>query len=158
MRWYIVGGSRAAGYWMAVTSPSRANSAALGAIVTITAFPWFLCRASPVRVGPTCGTVRLRYRHAMCITHLGTRTPHTGIVCGHTGLVQGTCGPFTVPTVTVENPKPAHQLVMHALKLCGPHTGRQNSHSAVQLLSKTALEQPVQDTVWCDCGTIKAFF
>ena len=62
-----------------------------------------------------------------------------------------------------QNPYGTRKLIMHALKLYGPHTGRQNSYSTargpcvdVRFLFKTAREQPVRGTgVWRDWGISK---
>ena len=61
------------------------------------------------------------------------------------------------------NPYGTRKLIMHALKLYGPRTERQNSYRAVRVpwvnvrfLFKTAQEQPVRDPgVWCDWGISK---
>ena len=58
------------------------------------------------------------------------------------------------------NPYGARKLIMHALKLYGPHKGRQISYGAARapwvdarFLFKTAREQPVRGAgVWCDWG------
>ena len=85
--------------------------------------------------------------------------PRTGPVRSPHGLFMG--------CLWYLNPYGARKLIMHALKLYGPRTGRQNSYGAtrapygppwvdVRFLFKTAREQPVRDPgVWCDWGNPK---
>ena len=78
--------------------------------------------------------------------------PRTGPLRAPQGLFMG-CLQYL-------NPYGARKLIMHALKLYGPRTGRQNLYGAarapwvdVRFLFKTAREQPVRGPgVWCDWG------
>ena len=85
----------------------------------------------------------------------------TGVVFGRRGPLQAPQGLFT-GCLQYLNPYRACKLIMHALKLYGLCTGRQNSYSAarvraswvdVRFLFKTAREQPIRGPgVWCDWG------
>ena len=115
----------------------------------------------PVR-GP-CGTrkgaVRRPYGHARELTQPElAKIPHGRRILPY-GAVRGPHGLFTGCLKSL-NPYGAHKLIMHALKLYGPRTGRQNSYGAargrtifVQNSLWTAREQPVRGPgVWCDWG------
>ena len=104
----------------------------------------------PVR-GP-CGTrkgaVRRPYGHARELTQPELAKSLTGVVFCRTGPVRFPHGLFTGCLKSL-NPYGAHKLIMHALKLYGPRTRRQNSYGAardpwvdVRFLFKTACEQP----------------
>ena len=78
----------------------------------------------------------------------------TGVVFGRTGPLRAPHGLFT-GCLQYLNPYGARKLIMHALKLYGPRTGRQNSYGAragpvsgrtifVQISPGTAREQPVR--------------
>ena len=76
------------------------------------------------------------------------QTSHTGVVFCRTGPVRAPHGLFT-GCLKYLNPYGARKLIMHALKLYGPRTGRQNSYGArvgpwvdVRFLFKTSCEQP----------------
>ena len=55
----------------------------------------------------------------------------TGVVFGRTGPVRAPQGLFT-GCLQYLNPYGARKLIMHALKLYGPRTGRQNSYGAAR--------------------------
>ena len=55
----------------------------------------------------------------------------TGVVFGRTGPVRAPQGLFTGCLQSL-NPYGARKLIMHALKLYGPRTGRQNSYGAAR--------------------------
>ena len=55
----------------------------------------------------------------------------TGVVCGLTGPVRAPHGLFTGCLWSL-NPYGVRKLIMHALKLYGPRTGRQHSHGAAR--------------------------
>ena len=116
----------------------------------------------PVR-GP-CGThkgaVRQPYGHVRKLTQRElSKLPHGHRIWPYGARMQTPQGLFT-GSLQYLNPYGARKLIMHALKLYGPRTGRQNSYGAalgpcvdVRFLFKTAREQPVRGPgVLCDWG------
>ena len=117
------------------------------------------------RTGP-CGTrsgaERYSYGHIRELTQSEfAKIPH--------GRRMWPYGPLVVPhglfmgCLWYLHPYGAYKLIMHALKLYGPCTGRQNSYGATRVsyeprewtydfLFKTAQEQHVRGPVWCDLG------
>ena len=91
----------------------------------------------PVR-GP-CGTrkgaVRQPYGHVRELTQSElTKLPHGRRIWPYgarTGPLRAPQGLFTGCLQSI-NPYGARKLIMHALKLCGPRTGRQNSYGAAR--------------------------
>ena len=55
----------------------------------------------------------------------------TGVIFGHTGPVRAPYGPH-MGCLQSLNPYGARNLIMHALKLYGPRTGRQNSYGVAR--------------------------
>ena len=98
---------------------------------------YFLCRTGPVRVPyrPRTGAVRLHYGHTRCLIQPRIVKSRTGVrrqSCGaRTGPVRPLHGLFTGCS-RYQNPYGARKLIMHALKLYGPRTGRKNSYGAVR--------------------------
>ena len=91
-------------------------------------------RMTPFRTRKVIDTARIDKNPARA-SYLAVRSPH--------GLFMGCLG--------YQNPYGARKLIMHASKLYGPRTGRQNSYGAargpwvdVRFLFKTAREQPVR--------------
>ena len=118
------------------------------------------------RTGPCVtrkGAVRRPCGHVRELTQPWlAKIPHGRRIWPHearTGLLRSPHGLFTGCSQS-QNPHGARELIMHALKLYGPRTGRQNSYGAargpwvdVRFLFKTAREQPVRGPgVWCDWG------
>ena len=107
------------------------------------------CRAAPLRTRKGIDTTVIDKNPARA-SYLAVRAPQ--------GLFTG--------CLQYQNPYGARELIMHAVKLHGPRTGRQNSYDAargpwvdVRFLFKTAREQPVRcPGVWCDwCITRNIF-
>ena len=88
--------------------------------------------------GTRKGAVRRPYGHARELTQPelakiphGRRILPYGAERGRTGPVRGPHGLFTGCLKSL-NPYGARKLIMHALKLYGPRTGRQNSYGAAR--------------------------
>ena len=84
------------------------------------------------------GAVRRPYRHVRELTQPQlAKIPHGSHIwlCGaRTGPLRSSHGLFT-GCLYYQNPYGPRKLIMHALKLYGPRTGRQNSYGAVFYLS-----------------------
>ena len=94
---------------------------------------YFSYPTGPVR-GP-CGTLkgaaRRPYGHAGTWHNQNWQKSRTGVVFCRTGPVRFPHGLFTGCLKSL-NPYGARKLIMHALKLYGPRTGRQNSYGAAR--------------------------
>ena len=116
--------------------------------------------------GTRKGTVRHPYGHVRELMQPElTKIPHRRRIWPH-GLFSGCLG--------YQNPYGARKLIMHALKLYGPHTGRQNSYGATRgpcgprewtydFSSKQSGNSPGTAVrgpgVWCDWGiTVQTAF
>ena len=80
-----------------------------------------------------CRTAPLRTRKGIDTTRIGKNPARASYfaVRGRTGPVRGPHGLFTGCLKSL-NPYGARKLIMHALKLYGPRTGRQNSYGAAR--------------------------
>ena len=87
-------------------------------------------RAGPVRDPQGCRTAPLRARKGIDTTAIGKNPARASYLA-----VRGPHGPLTVPARAVHGlltfSKPV-RVIMHALKLYGPRTGRQNSCGATR--------------------------
>ena len=90
-------------------------------------------RTGPVRDPQGCRTAPLRTRKGIDTTRIGKNPARASYfaVRGRTGPVRGPHGLFTGCLKSL-NPYGARKLIMHALKLYGPRTGRQNSYGAAR--------------------------
>ena len=80
------------------------------------------CRTAPLRTRKGINSARIgKIQHGRRIWPYGSRTGHLRL--SH-GLFTG--------CLTSLNPYEARKLKMHALKLCGPRTGRQNSYGTAR--------------------------
>ena len=98
--------------------------------------------------GTRKGAVRCPYGHARELTQPELAKSRTGVVFCRTGPVRFPHGLF-MGCLKSLNPYGARKLIMHALKLYAPRTGRQNSHGPVRapwvdvrFLFKTTCEPP----------------
>ena len=90
-------------------------------------------RTGPVRDPQGCRTAPLRTCKGIDTTRIGKNPARASYfaVRGRTGPVRGPHGLFTGCLKSL-NPYGARKLIMHALKLYGPRTGRQNSYGAAR--------------------------
>ena len=125
-------------------------------------------RTGPVWDPQGCRAATLRTRKGNDTTRIG-KTPARAsylAVRARTDPLRAPQGLFT-GSLQYLNPYGARKLIIHALKLYGPRTGRQNSYGAargrsgpvsgrtifVQISLGTAREQPERGPgVWCDWG------
>ena len=135
--------------WLPCAVPVRASCGHRKGIFNVFSYP-----TGPVRDPQGCRTAPLRTRKGIDTTIIcknPARASHLAVGAPY--------GPLTGCSQS-QNPYGARKLIMHALKLYGPRTGRQNSYGAargpwvdVLFLFKTAREQPVRGLgVWCDWG------
>ena len=85
-------------------------------------------RAPCVQDPQGCRTAALRTRKGIDQNWQNSRT---GVVFGRTGPLRAPQGLFTGCLQSL-NPYGARKIIMHALKLYGPRTGRQNSYGAAR--------------------------
>ena len=89
-------------------------------------------RTGPMRDPQGCRTAAIRTRKGIDTTRIG-KTPARASYL----VVRRPYGPLTGPAEAVhglfkKNPYGARKLIMHALQLYGPRTGRQNSYGAAR--------------------------
>ena len=108
-------------------------------------FQWFSyllrpvrARAGPARLPHKTYTDMLGYWH-----NQNLQKSCTGVVCGRTESVRTLRSPHGLLMVCLRplNPYGARKLIMHAFKLYGPRTSKENPYGAVQ-----------GPGVWCDWG------
>ena len=82
----------------------------------------------PVRDPQECRTTALRTRKGIDTTRIGKTSTRASYLA-----IRGPCGPLTFTGCLQSlNQYGAHKHIMHALKVYGPGTGRQNSYGAAR--------------------------